>query len=214
MDRSSLNIFLTALVFGMALISFRTMAYVQANSFLVEPYQTPKEDLFLRATSFQESIEEAFTSDYNSDDVTSHPDYRKEFHALLSTYYEGVLEMKGASGVTSTSSLALRRTPQKPSTDLLPVDSAAANPVPVAPAPAAPAQGQPLTSRTTQRRRRRPRRGRNVTKGDRKTNKSCCARWMLCSGIQKSNRYSITGKISFGGLIVQKWKTDRNMQGI
>ena len=63
---------------GDQLISFRTMAYVQANMFLAAPCQTPKEDLFQRATSFQESIEEAFKSDYNTDDVSSHPDYRKE----------------------------------------------------------------------------------------------------------------------------------------
>ena len=83
------------------------------------PYQTPKEDLFQRATSFQDSIEEAFKSDYNTDDVSSHPDYRKELQSRLSTYYEDedVLGMKGASGVVSTRPLALRRTPQKPTTD-------------------------------------------------------------------------------------------------
>ena len=56
-------------------------------------------------------MEEAFKSDYNTNDVSSHPDYRKELQSLLSTYYEDVLGMKGASGVVLTRPLALRRTP-------------------------------------------------------------------------------------------------------
>ena len=46
-------------------------------------------------------------------------------------YHEDVLGMKGASGVVSTRPLALRRTPQKPTTDPAPLD-----PAPVDPAPA------------------------------------------------------------------------------
>ena len=40
---------------GDMLMSFRTMAYMQANIFLSAPYQTPKDELFQRATSFQDS---------------------------------------------------------------------------------------------------------------------------------------------------------------
>ena len=125
---------------GDKLISFRAMAYVQANIFLVAPCQTPKdsEDLFQRATSSQESIEEAFKSDYNTNDVSSHPDYRKELQALLSTYYEDVLDMKGASGVVSTRPLALCRMPQKQTTDPAPADPAPAVAAPVAPPPTDP----------------------------------------------------------------------------
>ena len=88
------------------------MAYVQSNVFLTAPY---KEELFQRATSFQESLEDAFTGKtrYKTSDISSHPDYRKELHTLLSEYYEDVLDMKGASGVVATRPLALHRTPQK-----------------------------------------------------------------------------------------------------
>ena len=130
---------------GDKLISFRTMAYVQANVFLTAPYQTPKDELFQRATSFQESLEDAFKKEYKTSDVSSHPDYRKELHTLLSKHYEDVLDMKGASGVVATRPLALRRTPQKKPADPgpadpAPADTACADPAPADPAPADPAQ--------------------------------------------------------------------------
>ena len=54
---------------------------------------------------------------------------------MLSTYYEDVLGMTGASGVVP---LALRRTPQKPTTDPAPMDPAPAVATPAAPQPADP----------------------------------------------------------------------------
>ena len=39
------------------LISLRTMAYVQDNILLCATYMTPKEDLFERVSTFQDSLE-------------------------------------------------------------------------------------------------------------------------------------------------------------
>ena len=102
---------------GDKLISFRTMAYVQANIFLAAPYQTPREDLSQRAT--------------------------RELQALLSTYFEDVLGMKGASGVVSNRPLALRCTPQKPTTDPALVDPALVDPALAVATPAAPLPADP-----------------------------------------------------------------------
>ena len=66
----------------------------------------------------QQSLENGYKAD-----VSSHPDFRKELLALLSTYYEDLLDLKGASGVATTRPLALRRTPQKPSTGAAPADA-------------------------------------------------------------------------------------------
>ena len=43
------------------LLAARTMTYVQANILLTGPYATPSEELFKRASSFQESLEAATT---------------------------------------------------------------------------------------------------------------------------------------------------------
>ena len=66
------------------LISFRTMVYVQANIFLLAPYQTPKDQLFQRATSFQDSLQEELKAHYATDDTSRHLDYRAELQTLLS----------------------------------------------------------------------------------------------------------------------------------
>ena len=42
------------------LISFKTKAYVQANTLLCATYMTPKEDLFERARAFQDSVEACY----------------------------------------------------------------------------------------------------------------------------------------------------------
>jgi len=84
-------------------------------------------------TVLQESLENGYKAD-----VSIHPDFRKELLALLSTYYEDLLDLKGASGVATTRPLALRRTPQ--STGAAPADAhePADAPAPAgAPAPAA-----------------------------------------------------------------------------
>ena len=53
-------------------ISFRTMAYVQANILLFATYLTPKEELFKRARTFQDSLEAAYKQDHPSSDGTRH----------------------------------------------------------------------------------------------------------------------------------------------
>jgi len=64
---------------------------------LAAPFQSPREELFQRATSFQESLEEDLKREYKTSDVSSHPEFRKELLALLSTYYEDLLDLKGAA---------------------------------------------------------------------------------------------------------------------
>ena len=126
-------------------ISSRTMAYVQANILLTAPYLTPSDELFKRASSFQESLEAELKTHYKTEDAGRHPEYRKELLALLSSYYEGVLGMAGASGVTAPRALALSRTPKKPHTlaDPPPTDPAdEPAPAPAAPAPAGSAGAQ------------------------------------------------------------------------
>ena len=49
------------------LISFKTMAYVQANILLCATYMTPKEDLLERARTFQDSLEAGCKKDHTSD---------------------------------------------------------------------------------------------------------------------------------------------------
>ena len=98
---------------GDMLISFRTMANVQANIFVSAPYQTPKDGLFQRATSFQDSFEELKTH-YATDDSIRHPDYRAELQTLLSTYFEELLGIAGASEVKAPRPRAPASTPKKP----------------------------------------------------------------------------------------------------
>ena len=68
------------------------------------------------SSSFQESLEAELKTHYKMEDAGRHPDYRKELLALLSSYYEGVLSMARASGVTVPRALALSSTPKKPHT--------------------------------------------------------------------------------------------------
>ena len=57
----------------------------------------------------QESFEEGYKADYPTDDSGIHPDYSQALHNLLSTSYEDVLGVKGASGVSGPRPLKLRR---------------------------------------------------------------------------------------------------------
>ena len=61
------------------------MEYVQANIFLLQPNQTPKDQLFQLATSFHESLEEELKTHYATDDISRHPDYRAELQSNLQT---------------------------------------------------------------------------------------------------------------------------------
>ena len=83
------------------------MAYVQANILLTAPFKTPLDELFKRASSFQESLEAELKTYYKMEDACRHPEYLEELLALLTSYYEGVLGMAGASGVTAPRALAL-----------------------------------------------------------------------------------------------------------
>jgi len=108
---------------------------VQANILLTGPYATPSEELFKRASSFQQSLEAELKDHYKTADPGRAPQYRKELLNLLTTYYEVVLGMAGASGVTAPRALALSRTPKKPPPPV--GDAAGAGPCP----PAAPTAG-------------------------------------------------------------------------
>ena len=57
----------------------------------------------------QESLEEGYKTDYPTDDGSIHPDYCQALHNLLSKYYEDVLGVKGASGVSARRPRKLRR---------------------------------------------------------------------------------------------------------
>ena len=45
------------------------MAYVQANILLTAPYPTPSDELFKRASSFQESLEAKLKTHYKTEDA-------------------------------------------------------------------------------------------------------------------------------------------------
>ena len=151
------------------------MAYVQANILLTAPCTTPSDELFKRASSFQESLEAELKTYYKMEDACRYPEYLEELLALLTSYYEGVLGMAGASGVTVPRAwhyLALPRSPIRWRT---------------------PRQRTPLTNRPPRRRpphrrgppaRRSPRRRRPHPRPGAKeesagaaavANKSCCA---------------------------------------
>ena len=96
-----------------------------ANILLTAPYTTPSDELFKRASSFQDSLEAELKSYYKMEDASRHPEYLEELLALLTSYYEGVLGMAEASGVTAPRALALSCTPKKPHT---PADPPLADP--------------------------------------------------------------------------------------
>ena len=87
------------------------MVYLQAIIFLSVTYQTPKDKLFQRATSFQDSPEEElkthYATDGNGHGISRDSDYSTELQTLLSTYYEELLDIAGASGMKALRPLAL-----------------------------------------------------------------------------------------------------------
>ena len=83
---------------------------------LTAPYTTPLDELFKRASSFQESLEAELKTYYKMEDACRQSEYLEELLALLTSYYEGVLGMAGASGVTVPRVLALYCTTKKPHT--------------------------------------------------------------------------------------------------
>lgn len=133
------------------LISFRTMAYVQANIFLCAPKDTPMEELFERARTFQESLESSYKTNYPTGNRSIHPAYRQELQKVLSEYYEDVLSVKGASGTSKPRELKFRRSVDPApapagSRDPTPPPGMGADPVP-ARADALPARADPLPAR-------------------------------------------------------------------
>ena len=89
---------------------------MQVNILLTAPYTTPSDEQFKQASSFQESPEAELKTYYKMKDACRQPEYLEELLALLTSYYEGVLGMAGASGVTAPRALALSCTPKKPHT--------------------------------------------------------------------------------------------------
>ena len=51
------------------------MAYVQADILLTAPYTTQSDEMFKRASSFQESLEAELKTYYKMEDACRHPDY-------------------------------------------------------------------------------------------------------------------------------------------
>ena len=114
-------------------VSFKT--YVQANILLSATYASPKEELFERARSSQESLEAYYMDENLTIRHTIHPDFRKELQTVLSTYFENIQGVKGAGGQGAPRRL------QNPRRSLDPPapDFADGVPAPVDQAPAAPA---------------------------------------------------------------------------
>ena len=65
------------------------MAYVQAKCFLSAPHQTPKDELFQQATSFQDSLEAELKNTLchcrHQRRFSGHLNYRAELQTLLLT---------------------------------------------------------------------------------------------------------------------------------
>ena len=57
-------------------------------------------DVSCLGMELQKSSEEGYKTDYPTDKGCIHPDYCQALHNLLSMYYEDVLGVKGASGVS------------------------------------------------------------------------------------------------------------------
>ena len=62
---------------------FRSLLQNGANILLTAPYPTPSDELFKRASSFQESLEAELKTHYKTEDAGRHPEYRKELLSLL-----------------------------------------------------------------------------------------------------------------------------------
>ena len=93
------------------------------------------------------------------EDACRHPEDLEELLALLTSYYEGVLGMAGASGVTAPRALALSCTPRR-----------------TPPTSRPPRRRGPLARRSPRRRRPHPRSGtKEESAGAAMANKSCCA---------------------------------------
>ena len=79
------------------------------------------------------------------EDTCRHPEFLEELLPLLTSYYEGVLDVAGASGVTVPRALAISRAPKKPPAPADPPPPDPADepaPAPAAPAPAGSAGAQ------------------------------------------------------------------------
>jgi hypothetical protein len=132
------------------LISFKTMAYVQANIFLCAPKDTPRDELFERARTFQDSLESTYKDEHRSTGGILDPEYRNDLQKVLTEYYEEVLNFKGASGVSQPRALKFRRSvdpapPPAPDGDRdpTPPPAAGADPPPDPPPAPAPERAAP-----------------------------------------------------------------------
>ena len=74
------------------------MVYLQAIIFLSVTYQTPKDELFQRATSFQDSPEEELKTHYATVNIRGLPDYSAELQTLQSMYYKELMGSERSEG--------------------------------------------------------------------------------------------------------------------
>jgi hypothetical protein len=134
------------------LISFKTVEYVQANIFLCAPKDTLRGELFERARTFQDSLENTYKDVHRSTGGILNSAYRHDLQKVLTEYYEEVLNMKGAGGAAKPRELKFRRSvdPAPPlaegDRDPTPPPDAEADPPPAAgadPPPAAPERVAP-----------------------------------------------------------------------
>ena len=65
----------------------------EANILLTAPYPTPSDELFKRASSFQEFLEAELKTHYKTEDAGRHPEYLKELLAL-----SAVVVLRGSAG--------------------------------------------------------------------------------------------------------------------
>ena len=116
------------------------MAYAQpaaqANILLSATFAYPREELFERARSYQESLEIGYMSENLTISHTIHREFSKELQAVMSTYFEDIRNVtgKGASSQGEPRLLQFPRCSLDPSTPGVAVGA----PAPVDPASAAP----------------------------------------------------------------------------
>jgi hypothetical protein len=63
-------------------VSFKTMAYLQANILLTTSYHTPTDELMEQARSYQASLEDMYINDHPHVGSIIHPDYRRVVSVL------------------------------------------------------------------------------------------------------------------------------------
>ncbi len=91
------------------LVSFKTLTYVQANLFLCAPHHSPGDRLFERARTFQDSLVNGYNEERKPILGIMDPAYRNDLQKVLAEYYEELMDLPGASGVSKPRALKYRR---------------------------------------------------------------------------------------------------------